>query len=290
MIFLNSFLQAAETSENKTVFLTILARNKGHILPQFLNCIENLDYNKKLITVYINTNDNHDKTKEMLEDWMKKNESQYKRIIFENHTRLQTQTLRPHEWSVEQLSVLAAIRNKSLEIAKKEKTDFYFVVDCDNFITPCTLKELIKKDKPIIAPLLKPIPLNPESRYSNFFAAVTKDGYFANHPDYDQIRLRKVVGTFKVPVVHCTYLIKSEYLNQLSYIDESDEFEEYEFVVFSKDARKKNIDQYICNEKNFGLLLHFVDGEDFTLEEECKKVKEKNFQEGLSELKTIYPR
>ena len=46
--------------------------------------------------------------------------------------------------------MLGAIRNKSLQQAKEQKCDFYFVVDCDKFITPCTLKELVNKDKPII--------------------------------------------------------------------------------------------------------------------------------------------
>lgn len=283
-IILLGFAQtpAAEKSDDKTVLLAILARNKEHVLPKYLECIENLDYNKQLISIYINTNNNEDQTKELLEDWVKKNEGRYKRIIFESHHVNQSDQTLPHQWTPERFNILAKIRNKSLQKAKEENVDFYFVVDCDNFVTPCALKELIKKDKPIIAPLLKAIPIQ-GFRYSNFFAAVTDAGYYIDHEDYDPIRTRQKVGTFKVPVVHCSYLIKSEFLDRLNYIDETTH---YEFIVFSRTARENNIDQYICNEKNFGLLLHF--GENLTLEEESQRVKEEPFQNALQELHVIY--
>jgi hypothetical protein len=274
---LNSFLIQAQEVENKKVLIAILARNKEHVLPLYLNCIENLDYKKKLITIYINTNNNCDHTQQVLQEWIKKNENQYQKIIFENHEISQTLTTLPHEWwNVGRCKILGMIRQASLQKAQEEKSDFYFVVDCDNFITPCTLKELIKKDKSIIAPMLRAIGSTGD-RYSNFFAALGEDGGYVAHPKFDKIRDREWIGTFQVPVVHCTYLIKSEYFNKLSYVDGSDFFE---FLIFSKSARNNHIDQYICNEKNFGVLLHFFDDK-LTLEEEVKRVKSKEFQDLL---------
>ncbi len=259
-------LEAQENKENKTVLLAILAKNKAHVLPQFLACIENLDYPKHLISLYINTNNNEDNTKEILKDWIREHKNDYQRVIFKGRDLQDVKSTRPHEWTSERFKVLAHIRNQSLQQAKEYKTDYYFVVDCDNFITPDTLKTLIQHDKPIIAPLLKAIP-EPHDFYSNFFCAVSPSGYYENHPDYIKILSRQMKGTFKVPVVHCTYLIKSEYLDQLSYSDGSND---YEFVIFSRTARNNNVDQYICNEKNFGVLLHFH--QDLTLEEEKKRV------------------
>lgn len=259
-------LEAQENGENKTIMLAILAKNKAHVLPQFLACIENLDYPKHLISLYINTNNNEDSTKEILKSWIREHKSDYQRIIFKGRDLQHVKSTRPHEWTSERFKVLATIRNQSLQKAKEYQTDYYFVVDCDNFITPDTLKELIHQDKPIIAPLLKAIP-EPHDSYSNFFCAVSASGYYENHPNYIKILSRQMKGTFKVPVVHCTYLIKSEYIDKLNYIDGSDD---YEFVIFSRTARNNKVDQYICNEKNFGVLLHFHN--DLTLEEEKKRV------------------
>ena len=50
------------------ILLAILARNKEHVLPDYLNCIYNQTYNKKLITIYINTNNNCDATEQILRD------------------------------------------------------------------------------------------------------------------------------------------------------------------------------------------------------------------------------
>ncbi len=270
-------LAAEETSDDKTVMIAILARNKAHVLPQFLNCIEKLDYDKQLISLYINTNNNQDETEKVIREWVKKNEVKYQRVIFEKHEVEDAESTRPHEWTPGRFKILAAIRNKSLEQAKKYQTDYYFVVDCDNFITPCTLKELVRKDKPIIAPMLKSIP-EIGDYYSNYFCAVSDIGYYQDHPDYVKILHRKQVGTFKVPLVHCTYLIKSEYLDRLNYADGGPQ---HEFVIFARSARENNVDQYICNERNFGVLLHFHS--DLSAEEERNRIKDVEIENYLKE-------
>lgn len=259
-------LKETET-DNKTVLLAILARNKEHVLKKYLWCIDNLDYDKKLITVYVNTNNNVDKTKEMLEEWMKKNADNYYRIIYENKDIEKNPQTNPHHWPVERFKILAGIRNRSLEVAKECKVDYYFVVDCDNFIAPYTLKDMLAKDKPIIAPLLRSIP-EPGDEYANFFYLATPNGYFKDHPDYYKILRGTMVGTFKVGVVHCTYLVKSDYLDKLNYLDGTDDFE---FIVFSRNATNNNIDQYICNEQEYGVQLHFH--QNISAEEEKRRIK-----------------
>ncbi len=251
-----------EGSEGKKVMIAILARNKAHVLPTYLKCIENLDYDKKLLSIYINTNDNEDDTAELLAAWVSKNKELYQAVEMEHYQVPGHPQARPHEWTSARFKILGSIRNKSLTKTAELGCDYYFVVDCDNFIAPCTLKELISKDKPVIAPLLKAIPEVGDC-YSNYFCAVNEHGYYANDPDYLKILHRVVRGTFKVPVVHCTYLIKSDCLENLGYVDDT---LDYEFVIFSKKARVNGVGQYICNEKTFGTLLHFY--QDLTLEEE----------------------
>lgn len=82
------------------VFLTILARNKAHMLPYYLLCIDQLDYDKQLMTVYINTNNNSDDTEAILREWAIKNKNVYKEIIFESHCvdLLSTEKVQSHHY------------------------------------------------------------------------------------------------------------------------------------------------------------------------------------------------
>lgn len=258
--------QKEAKKNNKTVFLAILARNKAHVLPKFLHTIDSLDYDKRLITIYINTNNNIDNTKRILKKWAANNLNKYRSIIFESHNVTANLNHLPHDWTKEKFSVLAKIRNKSLALAKEHNCDYYFVVDCDNFIKPETLSYLINKEKPIIAPMLRALP-DQNDIYSNFFAAVNRWGYCKSSPKYHDIVRKKEIGTFKVPVVHCTYLIDCKYIDKLSYEDKTSN---YEFVIFSRSARKHRVDQYICNERDFGTLIHMP--EETLLEEEVKVV------------------
>jgi len=268
ILFLNFSLSAVENApEQKKVLLAILARNKAHVLSVFLKCIENLDYDKQLITIYINTNNNQDATQEILVNWAEQCKDQYNKIILDIHEVEGASSTRPHEWTYDRFKLLGNIRNKSLQMTKENMCDYYFVVDCDNFISSCTLKELIIKDKPIIAPMLLSIP-EYKDRYSNFFCDITETGYYKDHPDYLTILYRTMQGTFKVPVVHCTYLINADCIDKLTYVDETND---YEFVIFSRSARDHNVDQYICNEKQFGVQLHFH--HDLTLKQEVKRFK-----------------
>jgi hypothetical protein len=178
----------------------------------------------------------------------------YRKVIFESHEVPNLSFPSPHEWTGDRLYALALIRNKSLAIAKQEHCDYYFVVDCDNFIIPSTLTDLVAKDLPIVAPMLRSIP-EPGDINSNFFYEVTETGYYKGCPkEYFDILNRVKTGTFKMPLVHCTYLIKCEYIDKLSYTDGT---REYEFIIFSRIARKNHVNQYICNEKFYGYNVNY---------------------------------
>lgn len=291
--------------EDEKVLIAILARNKAHTLPEYLDCIKNLDYDKKSIVIYINTNNNQDNTKEILSAWVEKNANEYSEVIFDAH-EMQNQLVSsmPHKWDIERCSVLGKIRNKSLKKTVQYSCDYYFVVDCDNFILPLTLKFLISKDKPIIAPMLHPI--LGHDVYSNFCCSSKGWQSPEKHPKFLPIRNRLIVGTFEVPVVHCTYLVKAKYIDKLDYLfhldhqnsstikyidkinylqhinnSESSRSEFWEFLSFSDSAYQNQIPQYICNEQDFGLLIHWTEEEiradELTLRDEVRLLEDMNF-------------
>lgn len=264
-------LATKKGSDADRVLLAILARNKAHVLDRYLQCIENLEYNKGKMEIYINTNNNSDNTIEILDKWVEENREKYSGIEYEKHENEEMKEIssKPHDWSDKRFKVLGEIRNKSLRKAKEKNCEYYFVVDCDNFIVPETLKKLIAEDKPIIAPMLRAIP-EMNDPYSNYFCAVSPNGYYKHHMNYEKILKREMVGTFEVPVVHCTYLIKTKYLDKLNYIDNT---HHHEFVIFSRHARDNGVEQYICNKIRYGECVHFYN-ENIALEEEKLRVEE----------------
>lgn len=266
---------------NERVFIAILARNKAHCLPKYLECIERLDYDKGQIVLYINTNNNSDNTVEVLKEWMDRHRKQYSRVIFESEdcAELTGDLTGPHQWNHLRCSVLANIRNRSLKMATENECDYYFVADCDNFIVnPYTLKELISERKPIVAPMLVCFPSNPY--YSNYWTAVDVNFWYKGDSRYHQILNWIDRGSHKVPVVHCTYLIDCSFASSLSYWEEvTDPNVNYmEFASFCRSAIRNDIDQYVCNNNFYGYIYLPADG--LTLQEEATDLAK--YVEGLN--------
>ena len=111
---------------------------------------------------------------------------------------------------------------------------------------------------PISAPLLRHIDF-PSNSYANFHAAITPTGYFAHHPLYHAILSRAVPSCspttpriYQVPVVHCSYLIRSDVFSALSYLPDGSQ--RHEYVLFSESARSHSIPQSLNDSADFGRI------------------------------------
>ena len=236
-----------------TVTLVILARDMEYCLPEYLRCLDLLDYPKNLIKLLVRTNDNHDGTEGLLEEWLSVVGSEYKSVSLDA-SPIDRGADAGHEWSERNLSRIAFVRQQSLDRFAADPSDYYLVVDCDNFLTnPQTLRELVRRRESICAPLLDNLPHN--NHYANFFAACNEYGYYQDTPEYYPIRWRKVQGTIVVPVVHCTFLVERSAIvdKQVTYVDDTSH---YDFVIFARSARKSGVRQTLVNDAHFGYLLH----------------------------------
>jgi hypothetical protein len=250
-----------------TITLAVLARDMAYCLPEYLACIDALDYPKGHITVRIRTNDNSDGTEEILRAWVEKVNLDY------HHVELDASPLGSgdagHTWSDANLSRIIRVREESLMRFKVAPTDYYFACDCDNFLTePSTLSDLVALRMPIVAPMLEPLP-HEESFYRNYFAAIDVNGYYAESPFYVPVLLRLVRGAVILPVVHCTYLIEASAIveGRVTYVGPA----AYDFVNLSSSARASRVDQWLLNEKFYGYLLHGVEGDESkTYAEACR--------------------
>ena len=233
--------------ENSHILIAILAKDKAPCLPFYLQCIYNQDYDKKDIHLYIRTNDNNDNTAEILLEFIGKYGKEFGSIYYDDSSLSPALKDMSHrDWNAHRFYILGQIRQDSVDYAAKYGWH-YFVADCDNFITPNTLKAMIKnKNYKVIGPMLPT-----KTGYSNFHYSVDKDGYYAHNDAYMKLLHKKIVGATSVDVIHCTYFINNDTLKDISYNDES---KRHEYVIFSDVLRKKNIKQYLLNDGFYGIL------------------------------------
>lgn len=246
-------------TEPETVTIAILAKDKAHLLEEYLTCLEKQTWPKNKTHLYIRTNNNNDETATVLKNWLVKVKDLYLEIYFdESDVEESVQNYKQHEWNCVRFKVLGKIRKDSVEWAFNKRSH-YFIADCDNFIKPNTIEALLKTNLPIVAPFLT----DGHSYYSNYHTAIDKNGYFANSDSYKTIFNQEIKGLFEVPVVHCTYLIRYDFLETIYYDDES---YRYEYVIFSDSARKNSISQSIDNREMYGRITFAENRGDFLQE------------------------
>ncbi len=251
------------------VLVTILAKQKEAFLPLYLKCIESLDYPKSSIVLYIRTNNNTDGTERLLREWIGQVGDLYAGVEFDaEDVETPVEQFGAHEWNATRFHVLGHIRNVSLSRALEHQCDFYFVADVDNFVRPCTLRELVALNLPIVAPLLRS--LGPGDVYSNYHAEIDANGYYEECDQYSWILNRCIRGVIELPVVHCSYLIRADVLDDLTYQDGS---ARHEYVIFSESARKQGIPQYLDNRQVYGYIA-FGEGHDSHITNGVERAKE----------------
>jgi hypothetical protein len=249
------------------VTIAILAKDKAHTLPLYLQCLETQTWPKEKTYLYIRTNNNNDETVEILQNWIEKVSDQYAEIYFDDSdVDVPVQQYKQHEWTYDRFKVLGEIRQDSVDWAYAHNSH-YFVADCDNFIVSDTIESLMKTNLPIIAPFLRCSDYD-KRFYSNYHETIDVNGYYLASVFYYDILDQKVRGIIEVPVVHCTYFIRYDVLDKIYYDDES---WRYEYVIFSDSARKQNIPQYIDNRKIYGYISFAESTQEFQKEEFLNK-------------------
>ncbi|MGO8866344.1 MAG: glycosyltransferase [Alphaproteobacteria bacterium] len=247
----------SRVSGSPRVLVAILAKQKEPSLPLYLECIESLDYPKSSIVLYIRTNNNTDGTERILREWIKRVGQLYADVDFDaEDVAAPVEQFGVHEWNATRFDVLCHIRNISLQKTLEHGCQFYFVCDVDNFVRPCTLRELVALNLPIVAPFLRSIIAG--QFHSNYHAEIDANGFYEGCDQYYWVLNRHVRGIIEMPVVHCTYLVRSDVLRHLTY--DFDMTGRWDYVIFSDSARKSLVNQYLDNRQVYGYLTAAVGG------------------------------
>jgi glycosyltransferase involved in cell wall biosynthesis len=237
---------------DRDVVIAILAKDKAVTLPLYLQCILDQTFPKDRIHLYIRANDSSDDTNDVLQAWVDRYGSLYKSVTADYTDIGGLRHYENHEWNRHRFSVLARIRQDSVDFARRLGCH-YFVVDLDNFIIPDTLQNIYDAGLPVLAPLLRSV----RTVYANYHFSTDKHGYYFGCREYYDVLDGKVRGFIAVNVVHCAYLMRYETLEHACYDDGTERFE---YVIFSDHLRNDGVGQYLDNRQIYGLVA-FLGGE-----------------------------
>ncbi|XP_028587057.2 procollagen-lysine,2-oxoglutarate 5-dioxygenase 2 isoform X2 [Podarcis muralis] len=230
-------LDFATLDETPTVTIGVFIEQPTPFLPKFLDRLLTLDYAKEKITLFIHNNEVHHERH--IKTFWEKAKHMFKTI----------QIVGPEEYLSE-----ADARNMGMDICRQnEGCDYYFSIDADVVLTnPRTLKLLIEQNRKMIAPLV----LRHGKLWSNFWGALSPDGYYARSEDYVDIVQGNRVGVWNIPYVANIYLIKGQTLR--SEMKERNYFARDRLdpdMALCRNAREMGVFMYITNRHEFGRLL-----------------------------------
>ncbi|XP_050059539.1 procollagen-lysine,2-oxoglutarate 5-dioxygenase isoform X1 [Aphis gossypii] len=223
------------------VLISIIVDKPTPFFDEFLNKIEDIDYPKSRLCLSITTLvDYH---KEHVDKFISRIGDQYNAsFVF-------------HKTAEESIHA----RHFSFSLCTSKLCDFLFYIENEAHLdNPQTLKTLIQRNKKIIAPMLT----RPFKAWSNFWGALSKDGFYARSLDYMDIVNYNKTGIWNVPYISSCYLMKGTILeNKFTRPSYKEDNLDYD-MAFSKSLRDKGVFMYIDNQYTYG---HLIDSETFDI-------------------------
>uniref|UniRef100_A0A336M109 CSON006145 protein n=1 Tax=Culicoides sonorensis TaxID=179676 RepID=A0A336M109_CULSO len=249
-----------------SVLIVTLIRNKAHTLPYFFSYLENQDYAKNKISLWMKSDHNEDDSIKITKAWIDSVKDLYQKIDFQYEsvpTRRNSERNSFH-WTEERYVDVIKMKEEGLEFGRENAFDYVLFLDADIFLTnPSTITRLIQLKLPIVAPLMKT-----ESLYANFWGGMRENHFYLRTDEYMTIKKYEKTGEFKVPLVNSIILIdmknpKTKYLTHdihklISHdINGSSKYNGPldDMIIFAKSAQYAEIDTYISNSENYGYMM-----------------------------------
>ncbi|XP_028049149.1 procollagen-lysine,2-oxoglutarate 5-dioxygenase isoform X2 [Monomorium pharaonis] len=152
--------------------------------------------------------------------------------------------------------------------ARKLAMDHCLLKECSGYLSidsvahldnEFALKLLVEQQRGIVAPLL----IRPYKAWSNFWGAITDDGFYARSFDYMEIIKNERRGLWNVPFVSNCYLINATIIaskgTRPSYEDGDLDTE----MAFAHGNRQRGLFMYVSNRLEFG---HLVDPDTYDIQ------------------------
>lgn len=230
-------LTELQESDYPLVLVGIFIERPTPFVYVFFERLLKLQYPKKMLKLLIFNKEAHHE--QDVSAFLQKHRSLYRSVDL----------LRPEE----PLDVVDA-RNLALDMCRQDQScDYFFSVDVDVVLkNESTLKILIEHNLPVVAPMIT----RAGRLWSNFWGALSPDGYYARSEDYVDIVQRRRVGVWNVPYVSNVYLLKGSVLRS-----ELTDFELFNSHILDPDmafchsVRSQGVFMYVTNVHTFGHIL-----------------------------------
>lgn len=230
-------LKALKESEYPLVVIGIFIQQPTPFVTVFFERLLKLQYPKNRLKLFIYNPETHHEPQ--VSSFLKDHGSLYQDVKF----------IKPEEKTDG-----AASRNLGFDMCRKDKDcDYFFVLDIEVVLkNENTLKILIEQNLPIVAPMIT----RAGRLWSNFWGALSAEGFYARSEDYVDIVQGRRVGVWNVPYVSSVYLVKGSLLRS--------DLTDYELfnsnildpdMAYCHNIRNKGIFMYVTNMHTFGHIL-----------------------------------
>ncbi|KAJ2954043.1 hypothetical protein O0L34_g2256 [Tuta absoluta] len=260
LIILVQYKVFAQDSQKKwpTIGISVLIRNKEHSLPYFFSCLENLDYPKDRMYIWVHSDYNEDKSTDVTKCWVKLNKAYYHDILVKYNDTMEPKykgETSPSQWTQERFKNVMRLRENALNVAREKWADFHFMLDADVYLTnPLILKHLVIKDYTVVSPMLRS-----DGIYSNFWAAMSERRYYKNSAEYKAIVEKEKTGCFSVPMVHSAVLVNMNHHKTDQFTYDGIKLGEQkgpmdDIVIFALSVMGQDVSMMLCNEEHAGYV------------------------------------
>ncbi|XP_005797865.1 procollagen-lysine,2-oxoglutarate 5-dioxygenase 2 isoform X1 [Xiphophorus maculatus] len=189
----DDLLDFSQLHEYPDVLVGVFIEQPTPFLPEFFQRLLTLDYPKDKLKLFVHNNEVY-------------HEKHIQRFWEENRDVFKSFKVVGPEENLSQ----GEARNMGMDLCRKDAScGYYFSIDSDVMLTNRqTLKLLIEQNRKVIGPLVT----RHGKLWSNFWGALSLDGYYARSEDYVDIVQRKRVGVWNIPYMAHIYLIKGTVL------------------------------------------------------------------------------
>ncbi|XP_006016301.1 procollagen-lysine,2-oxoglutarate 5-dioxygenase 1, partial [Alligator sinensis] len=219
------------------ILIGIFIEQPTPFFSQFLKRLQTLHYPKKQTQLFIHNHEEHHRSQ--VDTFVKEHGKEYRAI----------RVIGPDD----QLENAEA-RHLGMDLCRQDPNcEYYLSVDADVVLkNPETVRILIEQNKQVIAPLVS----RHGKLWSNFWGALSPEGYYARSEDYVDIVQRRRVGIWNVPYISNIYLIKGKTLR--SELDQGNFFQSSKLdadMAFCQNVRDRGVFMFLTNRHPFGHIL-----------------------------------
>ncbi|XP_041094358.1 multifunctional procollagen lysine hydroxylase and glycosyltransferase LH3-like [Polyodon spathula] len=222
------------------VWIGVFIEQPTPFFPEFLERLVTMDYPSDKISLFIHNNEVYHE-KHIQAFWEKHKDKFHKTKVV---------GVGPYGPPLD----FVPLRYMGMDSCRRDpRCDYYLSIDADvALVNPETLKILIEENKSVIAPMMS----RSGKLWSNFWGALSPEGYYSRSEDYIEVVQGKRVGVWNVPYITQVYLVKGQTLrSELAYRDMFTQEGMDPDMVFCRNVREQGVFMFLTNRDEFGRLV-----------------------------------